>query len=60
MILHCKNTENGNMLPFLHFYSARSYIFLSFFNMAVFYIGGNKKSKKYFFFKMQKLGSEDP
>ena len=65
MILHCKNAEMTIILSFLHFYSVKSYNFCYFFfflNLAVFYIGENKKSQKYFFFfsKMQKSGSEDP
>ena len=52
MILHCKNAEM-TILSFLHFYSVKSYnfcyfflIFYIFFNLAVFYIGENKKSQK--------------
>ena len=70
MILHCKNAEMTIILPFLHFYSVKSYKFcvfsffenIFFLNLAVFYIGGNKKkSNIYFFFsKMPKFGSEDP
>ena len=65
MILHCKNAEMTIILSFLHFYSVKSYNFCHFFgklffflNLAVFYIGENKKSQKYFFFfsKMQKIG----
>ena len=69
MILHCKNAEM-TILSFLHFYSVKSYnlcyfflIFNFFFNLAVFYIGENKKKVKnkiLFFSKMQKFGSEDP
>ena len=42
--------KNGNILS------------LFFLNLAVFYIGGNKKKSKIFLFfsKMQKFGSEDP
>ena len=57
MILHCKNAEMTIILSFLHFYSVKSYNFLSFFNilssflnLAVFYIGENKKSQKKLFF----------
>ena len=70
MILHRKNAEMTIIiLSFLHFYSVKSsnfcYFFLNiyfFLNLAVFYIGENKKSQKYFIFfsKMQKFGSEDP
>ena len=67
MILHCKNAE---MAIYCHFCISTVqdhtifFIFhFFFFNLAVFYIGGNKKKSKinYFFFsKMQKFGSEDP
>ena len=68
MILHCKNAEMTIILSFLHFYSVKSYNFcyffniLNFLNLAVFYIGKNKKKSKitFFFSKMQKFGSEDP
>ena len=70
MILHCKNAEMTIKLSFLHFYSVKSYnfcyffnILISFLNLAVFYIGENKKKSKikfYFFSKMKKLGLEDP
>ena len=58
MILHCKNAEMKIILSFLHFYNVKSYNFCYFFfyikffilNLAVFYIGENKKSQKYFFF----------
>ena len=65
MILHCKNAEMTIKLSFLHFYSVKSYNFYFFFenifflNLAVFYIGGNKKKSKiefFFFSKMQKFG----
>ena len=53
LILHCKNAEMTIILSFLHFYSVKSYnfcyffyIFFSFLNLAVFYIGENKKSQK--------------
>ena len=70
MILHCKNAEMTIILSFLHFYSVKSYNFCYFFlkkyffflNLAVFYIGENKKRSKIFYFflkKMQKFGSED-
>ena len=68
MILHCKNAEMTIILSFLHFYSVKSYnfcccffnILIFFLNLAVFYIGENKKKSKiiYFFSKMQKFGSE--
>ena len=70
MILHCKNAEMTIILSFLHFYSVKLYnfcyfflIFIFFLNLAVFYIGENKKKSKIkfnFFSKMQKFGSEDP
>ena len=69
MILDCKNAEMTILLSFLQFYSVKSYNFYFFnrfykkkLNLAVFYIGENKKSQKYFIFcsKMQKFGSEDP
>ena len=70
MILLCKNAEMTMILSFLHFYSVKSYNFCYFFlifnfllNLAVFYIGENKKKSKiksYFLSKMQKFGSEDP
>ena len=51
MSLHCKNAEM-TILSFLHFYSVKSYNFCYFFNilffflnLAVFYIGENKKSQ---------------
>ena len=59
MILHCKNAEMTIILSFLHFYSVKSYNFcylffyniLNFFlNLAVVYIGENKKVKKFFLF----------
>ena len=66
MILHRKNAEMTIViLSFLHFYSVKSsnfcYFFLNIFfflNLAVFYIGENKKSQKYFFFflKCKNLG----
>ena len=69
MILHCKNAEMTIIiLSFLHFYSVKSYNFCYFFyiiffflNLAVFYIGENKKSQKYIKknSKMQKFGLED-
>ena len=51
-------------MSFLHFYSVKSYNFCYFFNiffflnLAVFYIGENKKSQKYFIFflKCKNLG----
>ena len=56
MILHCKNAEMTIILSFLHFYSVKSYnivIFLKIFfflNLAVFYIGENKKGQNIFLF----------
>ena len=66
MILHCKNAEMTMILLFLPFYSVKSYNFCYFFfnifflNLAVFYIGENKKSQIFFFSKLQKFGLEDP
>ena len=72
MILHCKNAEiNDNNIVISAFLQCKIIQFLLFFfeyfifflNLAVFYIGENKKSQKYlflFFSKMQKFGSEDP
>ena len=65
MILHCKNAEMTIIiLSFLHFYSVKSYNFFFFFfvlflNLAVFYIGENKKVKNkifIFFLKCKNLG----
>ena len=70
MILHCKNAEmtiivisaflQCKIIQFLLFFFLNIFFFL---NLAVFYIGGNKKKSKiefYFFSKMQKFGKEDP